>query len=384
MNQSNPALVLLVLPWSPNLPGGVSVVVSQLQKEMIASSVLPMIVVNNWDAPNPTVDAEGFINFRFALFGNATSIAIAKALIGLPLRVYKTLKLLREHNVGSVNFHYPSTDAFLIALLKRLKLYKGSLVLSFHGTDVQSPKTLLAKGVWGFIWKSVGGVSTCSMALAKQVSETFGISVNKVTVIYNGVNSTLFSPTAGLHGFSNELPKQYIVSIGSYIPRKGHAILLDALSILASEFPDLALVIVGMDGPERQLLIEQADRLGITDRITCMVGLSPENVAAVTANATLCVQPSLAEPFGLAVIEAGACGVPVVASAVGGHLELIDDKETGFLFASKDHVQCAEILRELLLQPEKGVKAAESFRKKILEEFTWASCAQGYLRLMAL
>jgi len=377
--------IFLVIPWSPNLPGGVSIVVRHLQQEMLAKGEQPVIVVNNWGAAAPFVDSEGSLNFRFAIFGTITLGGLVKSFIGFPVRVFKTFSLLRQFNVKAVNFHYPSTDALVIAVLKRLRLFKGSLVLSFHGTDVQPPESLLAKKLWGFIFGTVEGISACSIALADQASESFGIDKKKITVIYNGVDTTLFSPTSQLHHDRLKyLPKKYIVSIGSYIPRKGHSILLDAISILSSEFPDLALVIVGMDGSERQLLVQQAAKLGIADRLTCLVGLAPEDVATVTAKATLCVQPSLAEPFGLAVIEAGACGVPVVASAVGGHLELIEDKETGFLFASKNHVQCAAILRDLLLHPENGMKAAEAFRTKILVRYTWESCAQGYLRIMAL
>lgn len=384
MTISTDRSIFLVIPWSPHLPGGVSVVVRHLQQEMLKKGEQPVVIVNNWDAATPIVDSEGSLNFRFAILGKLTLAGLVKSFIGFPLRAFKMLRLLQKYNVKAVNFHYPSTDALVIAILKKLRLYNGSLVLSFHGTDVQPPQSVLAHRIWDVIWSSVEGISACSRALANQVCEAFGIDVKRVTIIYNGVDTKLFSPTSNYDpDCLKYLPKKYIVSIGSYIPRKGHAILLDAISCLSSDFSDLALVIVGMDGSERQLLVEQAARLGIDDRLTCLVGLAPEEVAAMTANATLCVQPSLAEPFGLAVIEAGACGVPVVASAVGGHLELIDDRETGFLFASMDHVHCATILRELLRHPEVGIMAAESFRRKILERYTWESCAQGYIDLIS-
>lgn len=385
MKNSSQSSQLLVLPWSPSLPGGVSVVVRHIQYEMLKKGYHPIIVINNWNAGNAIFDHEGILNFRFGIIGEISLIALFKSFINFPLRLLKTLKLLQRYNVQSVNFHYPSTDALVIAILKRLRIYNGSLVLSFHGTDVQSPSNPFAQKIWEIIWNTIDGASACSLSLANQACTAFGRDIKQFSVIYNGVDTTVFSPAAELHlDCLKNLPKKYIVSIGSYIPRKGHAILLDAISCISSEFPELALVIVGMDGSERQLLIEQAARLRIGDRLTCMVGLAPGEVASVTTKATLCVQPSRAEPFGLAVIEAGACGVPVVASAVGGHLELIDHMKTGFLFTSEDHNHCALILRELLINPEIGLKAAETFRKKILERYTWDACAQNYINLMNL
>jgi D-inositol-3-phosphate glycosyltransferase len=96
----------------------------------------------------------------------------------------------------------------------------------------------------------------------------------------------------------------------------------------------------------------------------------------------LCVQPSFAEPFGLAVIEAGACGVPVLASAVGGHLELISDNRTGFLFTPGDTEGCADVMRSVLGDPDLLAKVAESFRSDIIERYSWATCANGYWRLL--
>lgn len=377
--------IFLVIPWSPNLPGGVSVVVRQLKREMAAKGYRPIIVVNNWDASTAIVDSEGSINFRFAIIGKITLTGLVKSFINLPARVSKTLRLLRQFNVKAVNFHYPSTEAIVIALLKRLGLYQGSLVFSFHGSDVQPTSGIIEKLFRNFILRSAQGITACSAGLAKKIAEVFLIDPRKVAVIFNGVDTNLFAPNgSSRHDGVPSAPSRYIVSVGSYLPIKGHSVLLDAFKILSSEFPDLHLVIAGMDGPEREVLQTHARKLKIGNRLTCLVSLPPENVARVIASATICVQPSLSEAFGMAIIEAGSCGVPVVASAVGGHLELIDDKQTGFLFASMDHVQCATILRELLNHPEMGIKAADSFRRKILARYTWGSCAQGYIKQMAL
>ena len=324
------------------------------------------------------------LNFRFALFGAFSLLGLIKGVLAFPGRIAATLALLREYKVSAVNFHYPSLDAFVIALLKHLNLFKGRLVLSFHGTDVRRPSGFVEETLWRFVLRSVDGITACSGALASQVSDAYGIGVDLVSVVYNGVDTELFSASSRSRDMAGTcLPEQFIVSIGSYNPIKGHLVLLNAFSALAGIFPDLHLVIVGMDGPERQALIDRAAELGLDQRLICLVALDPESVASVVANATLCVQPSFAEAFGLAVIEAGACGVPVLASAVGGHLELISDSRTGFLFPAGDAERCAAVMRQVLGDRDLLAKVAQSFRQDIVERYSWATCAGGYWGLLA-
>lgn len=359
-------------------------VVRNLAHQLRGFGASPVMVVDTWDAAAHRFDHESVLNFRFALFGAFSLLGLIKGGLAFPGRVAATLALLREYKVSAVNFHYPSLDAFGIALLKHLNLFKGRLVLSFHGTDVRRPSGFVEETLWRFVLRSVDGITACSGALASQVSDAYGIGVDQVSVVYNGVDTELFSASSGSRDIAGiRLPAQFIVSIGSYIPRKGHRVLLDAFSSLASAFPDLHLVIVGMDGPERQALIDRAAELGLDQRLICLVGLDPESVASVVANATLCVQPSFAEPFGLAVIEAGACGVPVLASAVGGHLELISDNRTGFLFPAGDAERCAAVMRQVLGDRDVLAKVAQSFRHEIIERYSWAICAGGYWGLLA-
>jgi glycosyltransferase involved in cell wall biosynthesis len=84
----------------------------------------------------------------------------------------------------------------------------------------------------------------------------------------------------------------------------------------------------------------------------------------------------------LAVIEAGACGVPVLASAVGGHVELITDQQNGTLFAKGDVTQCAEKLLHMLMNNDATHQMAESFRSEIQVKYTWQVCARAYLQKM--
>lgn len=376
--------VLIVLPWSPALPGGVSVVVRNLLQQWAHKGIAARAIVSDWSASQPGFDAEGNAIFRFALLGALTGAGVAKSLFGAPFRLWRIWQLLRRHHISAVNFHYPSLDALGVALLRRLGLFRGQLVLSFHGTDVRAPSTPLEAFFWRWLFHMASAVTACSKALAHEIVLAYRVPEASVSVIYNGVDAELFHPLAASPPAIAGAPaKPYIVSIGSYIPRKGHRSLLDAFAKVAPAFAGLQLVIVGMDGPERPVLLTRASALGLQKVVTLLVGLKPVDVAGVVAGATLCVQPSTAEPFGLAVIEAGACGVPVLASAVGGHVELITDQQNGRLFAAGDVKQCAEVLTQMLADTEVSHQMAERFRAEIQVKYTWQVCATAYLQKLA-
>lgn len=380
---STPLSLLIVLPWSPNLPGGVSVVVRNLVQQWRSESLIASVMVSDWGATQPVSDHEGTLNFRFALLGSLHLAGLVKALLSAPIRLWRTWYLLHIREVSAVNFHYPSLDAIGVAVLKRLGLFRGRLVLSFHGTDVRVPSTALEQRLWRWLLGVADGVTACSGALAKEVVQTYGVALARVTIVYNGTNTKLFAPL-----LSNDLVSEqvrlnlYIVSVGGYIPLKGHRILLDAFALVAPSFPSLGLVIAGMDGPERMPLLARSKELGVLDRVTLLVNLKPAEVAELMARAALALQPSFAESFGMAVIEAGACGVPVAASAVGGHLELVQDHETGYLFEAGDVEGCAAVITEILVDKDAAKKVAENFRAAILRRYTWPACAHAYLKLM--
>lgn len=375
--------ILLVLPWSPSLPGGVSVVVRYLHEHLASHPLTPVLMVDNWGADRLRVGDDGIPAFRFAILGPVTPRGLLKAAVIAPVRLARTLQLLRGTRARSVNFHYPSLDVLGVALLKRLGLYRGCLALSFHGTDLRPPGSTIERALWQFALSQADGISACSTDLAARLAAAFGLEAGRVAVIHNGVDPDVFSPGARNGRMRARLPRRYVASIGSYLPRKAHRVLLEAFAALAAEFPDVSLAIAGMRGPEQGPLQELAARLGLSERVAFFVDLSHADTATLLAGAEACVQPAHAEPFGLAIIEAGACGVPVAASAVSGHTEILRDRETGLLFPAGDEAACAAALRRLLNDRVAARSAADRFRAEVLQRYGWRECAQAYFALNA-
>jgi glycosyltransferase involved in cell wall biosynthesis len=169
-------------------------------------------------------------------------------------------------------------------------------------------------------------------ALAKE-----GVKREQVAFIPNGIDiEAKSSPDAGAMirtqlGISAEAP--VIGSVARLYPQKGHACLLSAFAKVLQECPETVLLVVG-DGPLRGELEAQASSLNI-DRSLRFLG-ERADLADVLDALDLYVQASLWEGMSIALMQAMLCEIPVVATSVDGTVEIIDDKDTGFLVKPGD------------------------------------------------
>ena len=370
----------LVIPWSPFHPAGVSVVVRNLVEQYKRSGVDTAVCQDDWGYPQPTSGKDGIEYFRFGMLGGTGPVALLKSLLVAPFRLATTAAWLRKNAVGCVNFHYVGQGALSIACLKALGLFRGKLVLSFHGTDVQLPDSAIEARLQHFYLKQADTLTFCSRALAQKAAQVFGFTHKDVRVVYNGVNTAIFRP--GLEA-DPALPKRYVVQVGSFIIRKRQVFLVEAFARVAADHPDLHLVLIGMDGPELEKARDLAARHGLAERFHTLMNLTPEQVAGIVSNAAVCVQPSVNEPFGIAVIEAGACGVPVAASRVEGHMETIHHEQSGLLFEVDNVDACAISIRRLIDNRDSALAMARRMKENVDEKFTWEQCAQAYARTYA-
>ena len=372
--------VLLVLPWSPALQGGVSGVVRQLvaalQRE---GGPTPLIVVNDWNQARPASDA-GFTRVRLQTLVDSSWRSLMSSALRTPLTLWVTHRLLLQHRAVAVNFHYTDHAPLGVVLLKRLGLFRGRLVISFHGTDVHNNSRWLSRWLRAVCLRSADAVVACSSSLADRAAQTLDLDRSRISVIFNGVNSAVFRPGAPMTPtLAGRLPPRYLVNISSFLPKKAHSDLLSAFALLAARYPDLHLCLAGATGPTLDAVRDKAQRLGLSDRIHILVGLDSADVACLLAGAQLCVQPSLAESFPLALLEAAATGVPLAASNIAGHEELIVDQSTGALFRAGDAAHCAEVVGRTLDNMNTCKTMASGLGKRVTSDLTWEACARHYL-----
>jgi sugar transferase (PEP-CTERM/EpsH1 system associated) len=207
----------------------------------------------------------------------------------------------------------------------------------------------------------------------RQVEVTRGrSSAERVVTILNGVPRMAFPPRAEARRRLRaefDLPAQAVVlgTVARLHKQKGHAVLARAVQQLVERFPLVHCVWVG-DGEEKGRLETLVGKLGISAHVR-FAG-SRSDVPDLLAGMDLFVLPSHWEGMPVAILEAMAAGLPVVATAVGGTPEVVEDETTGLLPPPRDPVALAEAISRLLRDPERARRMGEAGRKRVETEFS--------------
>jgi len=197
------------------------------------------------------------------------------------------------------------------------------------------------------IGRATGIVATCR----DEVEElrALGASLPRVRIVPCGVDLSLFRPDGPIAPRGNFAHR--VVVVTRLVERKGVDVVIRALAAL----PDTELVVAGGPeaaglgaDPEARRLRGIAAEAGVAERVTLLGRLEREEVPALLRSADAVACCPWYEPFGIVPLEAMACGVPVVASAVGGLLDTVTDAVTGIHVPPRDPVAVAAALRRLL------------------------------------
>jgi len=277
-------------------------------------------------------------------------------------------------------------------------LRHGPLVVSIldliHITDPIYRRSLAAwlyaRPVMNLAARRADHIVTISEFSKSQIVEHLGVDASKITAIHCGVTaefqpmdrSRAFSAVAQAFGLS----RPYILYVGNLKPHKNVSLLLHAFALLRErgDFP-LDLVILGDDARWGSSRRGEASRLGITDRTHFIPSVSQDLLPKAYAAAELLVLPSTIEGFGLPVLEAMACGTPVICSRAASLPEVGGD--AALYFDPSDPEDLAHAIRQVLessdLQRTLRVKGLARAR-----QFTWSDSTRKhvdvYLRLLGL
>jgi polysaccharide biosynthesis protein PslH len=199
----------------------------------------------------------------------------------------------------------------------------------------------------------------CVSSEVANLSREQGIAGSRLCTILNGIDLDRFRS-------GRPDPAGPVVTVARLSPEKDVANLVHATALAAGRAPQLSVAIAG-DGACRQDLERLATELGVSDRVTFLGQVS--DVPALFARASMFVLPSRSEGIPLTALEAMACGVPVVATRVGGLPEVVDDAVTGLLVPPADPAALAEAMVLLWNDPARGDRMAAAARRRAEERF---------------
>jgi teichuronic acid biosynthesis glycosyltransferase TuaC len=269
-----------------------------------------------------------------------------------------------------IDAHYFYPDGVAAALIAR-RLGKP-VTITARGTDINLiPEYALPRRQ--ILWaadRAQGMITVCQALKDEMIG--LGVDGDRVTVLRNGVDLDLFRP-ADRDALRQRygLTRPTLISVGHLIERKAHDLVIEALPHL----PDFQLLIVG-DGPEDAKLRALAKRLNVEDRVDFMGRRPHEELPDLCAAADALVLASSREGWANVLLEAMACGTPVVASNVWGTPEVVAVPEAGRLMESRTGESIAAATRDLFANlPDRAAT------RRYAEGFSWDATTQGQLDL---
>jgi glycosyltransferase involved in cell wall biosynthesis len=265
------------------------------------------------------------------------------------------------------------------------------IIFTGHGWAFNEERSDAERFVIGLLhWLTIE-LAHQTIAVSRKTREQVGalpFAWHRLTVIHNGVGSAaLLSKKEALNViFGDELTKRLannpliIGTIAELHKNKGLAYALEGLAQLKKQTTEpFVFIIIGEEGAERTHLEELVIALALGDNVF-IAGMRP-NADRLLSAFDVFLLPSITEAFPYAILEAGKAGLPIVATAVGGIPEVIDDMESGILIQSKNPGEVARALDYLIKYPERRKQLGDAIARRIADRFSVATMVDETLKL---
>ncbi len=277
-----------------------------------------------------------------------------------------------EHPVDLIDAHYFYPDGVAAGWLAR------DLGVPFVVTARGSDLTEIAHYPWprrqiaAAAHRAAGLITVCEALKSELVA--MGIAPERINAFRNGVDLEQFTPrprTAAQARLGVSSP--VVASVGHLIPRKGHDLVIQAVA----DHPQVTALIVGT-GPEKSRLEALVRRLGLEDRVRFLGQRPHEELADIYSAADILVLASSREGWANVLLEAMACGTPVVATRVWGTAEVVRSPAAGLLVEERTASAISEALGRLLASPPDRAQT-----RLYAEKFDWQETTQNQIDLFS-
>lgn len=292
---------------------------------------------------------------------------------------WRLRKLIRKEKIDIVQTYFETSNLW------------GGLVAKLSGALLLSSRRdmgILRKAKHRLGYQVINRISDRVLAVSKEVKrfciEHDHVDPEKVSVIYNGVDLQQISGPMGQNA-SAEFPeftgRQIVTCVANVRRVKGIDVVLRAAQLVCKELPDTLFLIAGSLFEEgySQELVGLVESLGLQKNVKFLQFV--ENPVPLLKMSTAFCMLSRSEGFCNALLEAMACGIPSVASRVGGNPEAISDGESGFLVPVEDYQAAADRLLFLLRNPQQAKTIGEAGRAAAFAQFSATSMINNLISL---
>ncbi len=260
-------------------------------------------------------------------------------------------RLKKEFAFNVIDAHFANPDGLAATMLGRW--LSVPVTITMRGTEV--PHSLLPDKRKPMIAALTAATHVFSVSDSlRQLAIGFGIDASKTEVVGNGVDMARFHAIANARqqldlSLKDEAP--VLITVGGLVERKGFHRVIACLPELLEQFPDLHYLIVGgpsAEGDWSKQLAELARELALEKHVHFLGSIDPDQLKLPLSAANVFVLSTRNEGWANVILEAMACGLPVVASDVGGNREVVPDGQLGTIVPFDDHQALTEAIRSAL------------------------------------
>jgi N-acetyl-alpha-D-glucosaminyl L-malate synthase BshA len=323
---------------------------------------------------------------RAGIFANFKESYLAK--IQLPLlflfELFFAIKIIRKEKIDIIHTHWVLPSGLVGAICR--KIFKVPHIATVHGSDVNTIKqSKILRRICSFILQNSDRITTNS-SYTKSITLSIDIkSKNKVDVIPMGIDINRFK-SEGTTNLKEVFDVEYLIlSVCILIDWKGTKYLIIAMKEVIKKFPNAKLVIGG-NGPEKGKLEKLTKELNLENTVIFTGYIEDIDLPKYYSSADVFVLPSinlngLTEGLGVVLLEAMACGTPVIGSNVGGVPDIIKDGYNGFLVPEKSPEDLADKIIELLSNRKLAKEFSVNGLKTVKERFSGERVSEQFMSI---
>ncbi|UTB33262.1 MAG: glycosyltransferase family 4 protein [Methanobacterium sp. ERen5] len=289
--------------------------------------------------------------------------------------VIQSCRKLKDMDV--IHVQWPIPNGLGALFLKWI--YRIPYVSTVYGEEVYLSKRYHVTLILKFLLHWSSNIIMISNATYK-AGLNIGLSGHKMDIIPFGVDTSFYKPM--------DVAKDYeifqILSVGYLIERKGFMYLISSIKEVLKKHENVRLNIVGT-GPQEQQIKNHIHELGLEGYVKIIGNISDKKLLNLYNTSDLFVLPSIidsqgnTEGLGVVLIEAMACGLPVIGSNIGGITDIIQDRKTGLLFPQKDTDELSKLIIEMIENPNLRERIALKGYQNVLNNFSWEKIAKDYI-----
>ena len=311
------------------------------------------------------------------------------AKIQVPLLIisefFYAFKVIKGEEIDIIHSHWVIPSGLIGGVLK--KIFRMRHITTAHAGDVFTiENSKILSMIASYVFNNTDIITANSNYTKNVMISTKNETKNKIEIIPMGVDISRFNPQKASNLRNTYGAEYLILSVGRLVDKKGIKYLIMAMKDVIKEFPN-AKLIIGGSGPEKDNLKKLSESLNLKENVFFVGYLKNSDLPKYYASSDIFVLPSIktkggdTEGLGVVLLEAMACGTPVIGSDIGGITDIIKDGENGFLTKPEYPNDIANEVIKLLADVSLRKRFLYNGLKNVQERFSWEIVTELFIKV---